>query len=71
MNYYDDAFIDEILTAIETEYGEQVERIAKVKEINGVFHMTIIFVDYCILEAKIQTCEFCDMPSIRIQGKYY
>jgi hypothetical protein len=64
-------FIDELITVIEMEYGEEVARIVKLKESLGAYHMTIIFKDYCLLEAKIKVCEFCDMPSVRIQGNYY
>lgn len=71
INPYDSDFMDELITVIEMEYGQEIERIAKMKEILGTYHMTIIFKDYCILEAKIKLCDYCEMPSLRIQGNYY
>lgn len=69
--YYNVEIIDEIIDAVSEKYGQEIARIAKVEEINGIFHMTIVFVDYRIMEAQIKVCDFCDIPSIRIQGNYF
>lgn len=70
-HYYNMEIIDEIIDTVSAEYGKEVQRIAKINDVGGVFHMTFIFTDYCILEAKIKVCDFCDIPSIRIQGNYF
>ena len=72
MNLYDQIdFADEMIEAIEKEYGQPIERIAKFDEHDGFFKISIIFIDYRLLEAKIKILNFLDMPSIQIQGYYY
>ena len=64
-------FADEMIEAIETEYGGQIERIAKFSDLGPYFKISIIFQDYRLLEAKIKVTDFCGMPSIHIEGFYY
>jgi hypothetical protein len=72
MNNFDQVdFADEMIEAIEKEYGQPIERIAKFNEYDGFFKISIIFVDYRLLEAKVKVLSYLDMPSIQIQGYYY
>lgn len=72
MEIYDQVdFAEEMIDAIEKEYGQPIERIAKFAEYDGFFKISIIFVDYRLLEAKIKVCHIFDSPSIQIQGYYY
>jgi hypothetical protein len=72
-NHYEDLdnFADEIFEAIETEYGQPIERVARFTEHDGHFNISIIFVDYRLLEAKIKVIKFFGEPSIQIHGFYY
>jgi hypothetical protein len=72
MNLFNEVdFADEMIDAIEKEYGTQIERIAKFEEHIGFFRISIIFQDYRLLEAKIKVIDFCGMPSIQISGYYF
>jgi hypothetical protein len=72
MNLHDRIdFADEMIEAIEKEYGQPIERIAKFDQYDDFFKISIIFIDYRLLEAKIKILNFLDLPSIQIQGYYY
>jgi len=72
MNIHDQVdFADEMIDAIEKEYGQPIERIAKFDRQGGVIKISIIFIDYRLLEAKIKVLNYLGMPSIEIQGYYY
>lgn len=72
-NFDELGFIDDILDAIEEEFGQQVQRVAKCDLYNDEVMMTIIFEDYGLLEAtaKIDTFSLFDVSTVKIQGKYY
>ena len=62
----------EMLKAIETNYGQQVQRIVKYRELgNSVLLLTIIFADYRMLEAKVKVETILGEPGITIEGTYY
>jgi hypothetical protein len=72
MNLFNDVdFADEMIEAIEKEYGTPIERIAKFDEHFGFFKISVIFQDYRLLEAKIKVVDFCGLPSIQISGHYF
>ena len=75
MNYYNGYgeadIVDEILEAIETEYGRKIERVVKLDDIEEGFKITIIFSDYRLLEAKVKVKTIYTAPSVVIQGTYY
>lgn len=72
MTYYDEAdIVDEILEAIESEYGMRIERLVKLDDFEDGFKMTIIFADYRLLEAKVKVKTSYQTPSVVIQGTYY
>jgi hypothetical protein len=64
-------FAEEMIDAIETKYGRPIERIAKFSDLGPYFKISIIFQDYCLLEAKIKVSDFSGVPSIHIEGFYY
>jgi len=72
MNIHDQVdFADEMIDAIEKEYGQPIERIAKFDRQGGIIKFSIIFIDYRLLEAKIKVLNYLGMPSIEIHGYYY
>ena len=72
MNLFEEIdFADEMIEAIETEYGGQIERIAKFSDLGPYFKISIIFQDYRLLEAKIKVSDFCGVPCINVEGFYY
>jgi hypothetical protein len=65
-------FADQMLEAIQNDYGRQIMRIPKFKQVSRLgFKITIIFTDYRLLEANIKVVNLLDMPSITIEGVYY
>lgn len=72
MNYYEPFDIREaIIEAIESEFNQEVERIAKIKDFGGFFRITVIFENYDMFEGKITITEFCELASLKIEGTYY
>jgi hypothetical protein len=65
-------FADQMLDAIQKDYGRKIMRIPKFKQVSKLgFKITIIFTDYRLLEANIKVVNLLDMPSITIEGIYY
>lgn len=66
-------FADEMIRAIEKDYGRSIARIAKFHKVDyNAFEITIVFVDFKVLEGIIEVIPcFSDMPSIQVQGIYY
>ena len=72
MNVFNETdLIEEILNAIETNYGTPIERIVKCDEFDNYFNFTIVFTDYTLLDAKVHVRSMFNMPSINIEGTYY
>jgi hypothetical protein len=78
MRYFDEGlndvdFADEILRALEDEYGCNIARIPYFKQIGEHrFEIQIIFVDFRLLEAEIFVeSPIPSMPQIRIEGTFY
>lgn len=63
--------IDDILTIIEDEYGQSVERIARLNKEWNSFTMTLIFEDYMLLDAVCTFTGAADMTTIHIEGYYF
>lgn len=63
--------IDDILTTLENEYGQSVERIARLNKSYDSFTMTLIFEDYMLLDAICTFTGNLDLTTIRIEGFYY
>lgn len=63
--------IDDILATIEDEYGQNVERIARLYKKRNSFTMTLIFEDYMLLDAICTFTGTTDMTTIHIEGVYY
>lgn len=68
-------FADEMLRAIEQDYGRGVARIAKFHQLifeDNVFEITVIFTDFRMLEARIVVVNpIYDFPTIHVEGIYY
>lgn len=65
-------FADQMLDAIQKDYGRTIMRIPKFKQVSKYgFKISIIFTDYRLLEASIQVIDMFDMPSITIEGNYF
>jgi hypothetical protein len=69
--FYDHDFANDIMQAIEAEYGKTIKRIARFEEKGDHFYLLIVFDDYKILDARLKVQLFFDMPSIQIEGHYY
>jgi hypothetical protein len=64
-------FADDLLLAIEKDYGRSIMKIPKFKRIGKTqFLITIIFSDYKLLEAEIKVVDMFGMPTIKIEGVY-
>lgn len=65
-------FADQMLDAIQKDYGRTIMRIPKFKQVSKYgFKISIIFTDYRLLEANIRVIDMFDMPSITIEGNYF
>lgn len=65
-------FADEMLRAIEKDYGRTIMKIPKFRRVlDRLFNITIIFTDYTLLEAEISVVEIYGMPAIKVQGTYF
>lgn len=65
-------FVDEMLEAIEKDYGRSIQRIAKFNQISKyAFQISIVFSDFRLLEADLKIVEMYGLPSIEIHGIYF
>lgn len=65
-------FADDLLRAIENEYGRTIMKIPKFDRIAfNKFLISIIFSDYRLLEAEILVYELYGMPAIKLEGTYF
>lgn len=67
-------FADVLIDAIEKDYGRSISRIPKFKqEEKYCYSISIIFTDFCLLEAEIYivTAYPGAAPHIEIHGMYY
>jgi hypothetical protein len=66
-------FADEMIRAIEKDYGRSIARIAKFQRVDfNAFEIIIVFADFKVLDAIIEVFYFQEnMPSIQVQGTYY
>jgi hypothetical protein len=65
-------FADDMLRAIEKDYGRSIVKIPKFERTNtNTFLISIIFTDYRLLEAEIKIVEWFDMPTLKVDGVYY
>ena len=68
--------IEEMVRAIENEYGRSIARIAKFKRVDLFkYKFSAIFTDFRLLEAEVETMpNFVDeglMIQVEIRGDYY
>jgi len=71
---FDDVEIaDEIIRAIERDYGRGIARIPMFERIDHcTFEIKVIFADFKLLEAEIQVIPFFDgMATVKVEGIYY
>ena len=71
-DFEDVDFADEMIQAIEKDYGRSIQRIPffeRGKEPH-TFDIKIIFTDFRLLEAKIAVIPIYGMPTIQIHGIY-
>jgi hypothetical protein len=74
IDFEEQDFADEMIKAIEEDYGRQIARIAYFERNRfdpNIFSVKIIFMDFKLLEAEIKVLPFFDMPSIQVEGIYY
>lgn len=78
MKYFNDIdfegidIADQIIEALEKDYGRSVHRIPKFKQTGRyTFEISCIFTDYRRLEADIKMDQVYDLPTITIHGIYY
>lgn len=65
-------FADDLLRAIEKDYGRSIAKIPKFERIGKrEFLISIIFTDFRLLEAEIKVHEIYGLPAVKIEGKYY
>jgi hypothetical protein len=65
-------FADEMIRAIEKDYGRTIVRIPKFNKRSATsFDITIVFTDFRILEAVISIEEINYLPTLVIQGCYF
>lgn len=65
-------FVDEMMAAIESDYGRSIARVARMKQISEYrFLVSIIFTDFRLLEAQVNICEVYGLPTIKIEGNYF
>lgn len=63
---------DEIIRAIEKDYGRSVARIPYFhRSFDQSFDIKIVFTDFGLLEANIKVTLSEGIPTIEIQGVYY
>lgn len=63
---------DEMISAIEKDYGRSVQRIPIFKKTSRQsFDIVCIFSDYKMLKAEIKVVQIYDLPSIVVEGVYY
>ena len=64
-------FADDLLLAIEKDYGRSIMKIPKFKRVGKTtFLISIVFSDFRLLEAEIKVVEIYGMPTIKIEGVY-
>lgn len=64
-------FADDVIRAIEKDYGRSVVRIPKFKRKSAYsFYITLVFTDFCILEAEIKIVGDPLIPTLLIEGVY-
>jgi hypothetical protein len=71
---FDDTEIaDEIIRAIEKDYGRGIARIPMFERTDFcTFDIKVIFTDFKLLEATIQVIPFFDdMATVRVEGIYF
>lgn len=65
-------FADDMLRAIENDYGRSIMKIPKFRRIHtDSFLITIIFSDYTLLEAEVRVVDLYGLPAIKVEGKYF
>lgn len=65
-------FADDMLRAIEKDYGRTIMKIPKFRRIlNNVFAISIIFTDYTLLEAEVSIIDLYGMPALKVEGNYF
>lgn len=65
-------FADDLLRAIENEYGRTIMKIPKFNRITyNKFLISVIFSDYRLLEGEIEVFELYGMPAIKLDGTYF
>ena len=75
IDFDDTDFFDVMIKEVEKEYGRSVARIAKLKRHNfDCFNVSIIFSDFCLLEAEVQVINhspYSFEPIVTIRGEYH
>lgn len=71
-NFDDEDIADEVLRAIEKDYGRSIARIPYFERVGFcTFEIKVVFTDFKILEAKIKIVPFMDdMATVRVEGIY-
>jgi hypothetical protein len=64
---------DDIISAIENDYGRDIARIPYFKRAsdNFAFDIKIIFTDFRLLEGQIKIVPFFDMMTVQVDGIFY
>jgi hypothetical protein len=74
INFEEQDFADEMINAIEKDYGRSIARIPYFER-NPIdpnsFIIKIIFADFKLLEAEISVVPSFDIASIHVEGIYY
>lgn len=65
-------FADDLIKAIEKDYGRTIMKIPKFRRIGyTTFLISVIFSDYRLLEGEIEVFELYGMPAIKLEGTYF
>jgi hypothetical protein len=73
LDFYDLDIADELIRAIEKDYGRGIARIPHFERADEphTFDVKIVFTDFRLFEGTIQVIPFFDMASVKVEGIYY
>lgn len=73
MNIEELEISDELLRAIENDYGRGIARIPYFERADEpyTFDIKIVFTDFRLMEGKIMVIPYFDMAKVMVEGIYY